>query len=154
MRAHLSLMRSGSYPYTHADKSKLSLNYTCSITLNLDLELVYFALSLFFGKRSHRHRNSCSYPPRFCGIRRDNRLRPSFRASLLWASDTPSAAHSAHRGSGRDVVLWCYVHFSIHPDGVSGIRKGAISVIVFCLICSWYLLVIIGWSKNDPRTVS
>jgi len=30
------------------DKSKVSLNYTCTITLNLDLELVYFALSLFF----------------------------------------------------------------------------------------------------------
>lgn len=34
--------------WNQSDKSKLSLNYTCSITLSLDLELVYFALSLFF----------------------------------------------------------------------------------------------------------
>lgn len=34
--------------WNQSDKSKLSLNYTCTITLNGNLELVYFALSLFF----------------------------------------------------------------------------------------------------------
>lgn len=34
--------------WNKSDKAKLSLNYTCTITLNLKLELVYFALSLFF----------------------------------------------------------------------------------------------------------
>jgi hypothetical protein len=39
----------------HTDKSKLSLNYICTITLDLNLELVYFALSLFFGRRTQSH---------------------------------------------------------------------------------------------------
>jgi len=37
--------------YVHAGRSKPSLDYTCSITLNVNIELVYFALSLFFGGR-------------------------------------------------------------------------------------------------------
>jgi len=63
VRAHLVLSCALIPTRTRADKSKLSLNYTCSITLSLDLELVYFALSLFFGRRSHRHRNTAYIPP-------------------------------------------------------------------------------------------
>ncbi|KAF9651746.1 hypothetical protein BDM02DRAFT_531615 [Thelephora ganbajun] len=92
--------------WNQSGKSKLSLNYTCTITLNVDIELVYFALSLF------------------CGIRCDNRLCPPFNTSLTWTPNEPPVARDMHCHSGRNAVFWCHVHLTIHLDDVPSICKG------------------------------
>jgi hypothetical protein len=130
------------------------LNYTCTITLNLDLELAYFALSLFFGMKyppiitvahaSFRSPDLAAFvvivvfalrsTPRFSGLR--NHLLPRIVRTVV-----------------RDATLYFGVMFTsqfilMAFQAFARVRFSAFGRILILTV------VIIGWYKNDPRAVS